>query len=150
MSIKERLAKDMKAAMKSGDKMTLSVIRMIRSEIKNEEINRGGQGYSLTDQEVIEVLARAAKQRRDSAKEYENAERMDLAEKEQRELIVIQKYMPEQLTEEELRNMVDEVIEEVGASSPKDIGKVMKVLMPKVKGRADGRLVNKIVTEVLR
>jgi hypothetical protein len=150
MNIQERLASDMKAAMKAGEKFRLGVIRMIRSELKNEEIARGGRGYDLSEKETLEVLSRAAKQRRDAIREYENGGRTDLAEKEKKELIIIQEYMPEQLTEEEIEKLVAETMEDVGATSPKDIGKVMSKIMPKVKGKADGRLVNRIVTEKLK
>ena len=150
MNIKDRLVKDMKDAMRSGDKLRLSVIRMLRAAVKDEEIKKGGIKYNLSDEETLEVLARAAKQRKDAIAQYKKAQRNDLVEKETKELNIIQEYLPKQLTEEEIKKIVKETIDEVGASSPRELGKVMKILMPKVKGLADGKLVNQIVREFLQ
>ena len=146
MSLKERLKEDMKAALKAKDKEKLSVIRMLQSLIKNAEIDKRGE---LTDEEIISLLMKYAKQRRESIELYEKGGRQDLVEKERRELQIVESYLPKQMSEEEIRELVAKVIEEVGASSPKDIGKVMQAVMPKVKGRADGSLVNRIVRELL-
>jgi uncharacterized protein len=146
MKLVERLNEEMKQAMKSKDKLKLSVIRMVKSSVKNEEIN---QGKELTDDEVLTVLTRELKQRRDSLQEFEKAGREDLAADARDEINVLIQYMPEQLDEEEIRKLVSEAIQQSGASSKKDMGKVMGALMPKVKGRADGSLVNKIVQELL-
>ncbi|WCK53470.1 GatB/YqeY domain-containing protein [Aneurinibacillus sp. Ricciae_BoGa-3] len=146
MKLVERLNEEMKQAMKSKDKLKLSVIRMVKSSVKNEEIN---QGKELTDDEVLTVLTRELKQRRDSLQEFEKAGREDLAAHARDEINVLIEYMPEQLDEEEIRKLVSEAIQQSGASSKKDMGKVMGALMPKVKGRADGSLVNKIVQELL-
>jgi len=146
MSLKERLKEDMKAALKAKDKEKLSVIRMLHSLIKNAEIDKRGE---LTDEEIISLLMKYAKQRRESIELYEKGGRQDLVEKERRELQIVESYLPKQMSEEEIRELVAKVIEEVGASSPKDIGKVMQAVMPKVKGRADGSLVNRIVRELL-
>jgi uncharacterized protein YqeY len=146
MSLKEQLKEDMKAALKAKDKEKLSVIRMLQSLIKNAEIDKRGE---LTDEEIISLLMKYAKQRRESIELYEKGGRQDLVEKERRELQIVESYLPKQMSEEEIRELVAKVIEEVGASSPKDIGKVMQAVMPKVKGRADGSTVNKIVRELL-
>ncbi|WP_027415825.1 GatB/YqeY domain-containing protein [Aneurinibacillus terranovensis] len=146
MRLVDRLTDDMKQAMKNKDKLKLSVIRMVKASIKNEEIN---QGKELSDDEVLTVLTRELKQRRDSLHEFEKAGRDDLAATAREEINVLIEYMPEQLSEEEIRRLVSDAIRQVGASSKKDLGKVMGVLMPKVKGRADGTLVNKVVQELL-
>ena len=146
MGIKERLMEDMKEALRSKDKIRLSTIRMINSLIKNAEIDKRGE---LTEEEIVQLLRKYAKQRKEAIEMYEKGGRQDLVEKEKRELEIVESYLPEELSEEEIRKLVREAIEEVGASSPKDLGKVMKVVMPKVKGRADGSLVNRIVREML-
>ncbi len=146
MGLKERLKADMKEAMKAKDKVKLSTIRMINSLIKNAEIEKRGE---LTDEEIIQLLMKYAKQRKESIEMYEKGGRQDLVEKEKAELAVVESYLPKQMSEDEIREIVKQTIEEVGASSIKDMGKVMKAVMPKVKGRADGSVVNRIVKELL-
>jgi len=146
MGLKERLLQDMKEALKAKDKVRLSTIRMINSLIKNAEIDKRGE---LTDEEIIQLLMKYAKQRREAIEMYEKGGRQDLVEKEKAELEIVESYLPKQLSEDEIRELVREAIEAVGASSPKDLGKVMQYVMPKVKGRADGSLVNKIAREEL-
>ncbi|WP_409341334.1 GatB/YqeY domain-containing protein [Paenibacillus sp. MBLB4367] len=146
MSLNERLNEDMKQAMKSQDKFRLSVIRMVRSAIKNIEID---QRKTLDDSEVLDILSREIKQRRDSLLDFEKAGRDDLATTVKAEIDVIAVYLPQQLTEEEVKEIVQQTISEVGASSKADMGKVMSALMPKVKGRADGKLVNQVVQQSL-
>ncbi|WP_199618725.1 GatB/YqeY domain-containing protein [Paenibacillus alkalitolerans] len=146
MNLSERLNEDMKQMMKSGDKFALSVIRMIRSSVKNVEID---QRRTLSDEEVLDILTREMKQRKDALQEFEKAGREDLADTAKAEIEVIQRYMPQPLTEHELQAIVQETIQEVGASSKSDMGKVMSALMPKVKGRAEGRLVNETVQRLL-
>ncbi|TCK05225.1 GatB/YqeY domain-containing protein [Phorcysia thermohydrogeniphila] len=146
MGLKERLLQDMKEAMRAKDKVKLSTIRMINSLIKNAEIDKRGE---LTDDEIVQLLMKYAKQRREAIEMYEKGGRQDLVEKEKAELAVVESYLPKQLSEEEIRELVREAIEVVGASSPKDLGKVMQYVMPKVKGRAEGSLVNKIAREEL-
>ncbi|HBI03706.1 MAG TPA: aspartyl-tRNA amidotransferase [Paenibacillaceae bacterium] len=146
MSLVERLNQDMKLAMKNKDKLKLSVIRMVKASVKNEEIN---QGSPLTDEQVLAVVTRELKQRRDSLQEFDKAGREDLAAPTREEIEILLEYMPEQMGEDDIRRIVSEAIQQVGAQSKKDLGKVMGVLMPKVKGRADGALVNKIVQELL-
>lgn len=146
MSLSERLNEDMKLAMKSQDKFKLSVIRMVRAAIKNLEID---QRKTLDDQEVLDVLNREVKQRKDSLQEFEKAGRDDLAETVKAEVEILMEYLPQQLTEEEVKAIVSQTIQEVGASSKADMGKVMGALMPKVKGRADGKIVNQAVQQLL-
>ena len=147
MSLNERLNEDMKQAMKQQDKFRLSVIRMLRSAVKNQEIERK---KTLDDSEITDILVSELKQRRDSLQEFENAGRSDLAEKVKAEIAVINEYLPQQLTEEELKAIVQQTIQETGASSRADLGKVMAAIMPKIKGRADGKLVNQMVQQFLQ
>ncbi|RAU99255.1 GatB/YqeY domain-containing protein [Paenibacillus sp. YN15] len=146
MTLNDRLNEDMKQAMRSQDKFRLSVIRMVRSSIKNIEID---QRKTLDDQDVLDVLNREIKQRRDSLQEFEKAGRQDLVDQVTKELDILTAYMPKQLSEDEVKAIVQQTIQEVGASSKADMGKVMGALMPKVKGLADGKLVNQIVSQLL-
>lgn len=148
MTLKERLNEDMKAAMKAKEegKERLSVIRLARAAIKNTEIDKR---HELSDDEVIEVLAREVKQRRDALEEFGEKAGPEYIAKLQGEITILMDYLPQQMPEEELRQVIREVVAQVGATSPKDIGKVMGQLMPKVKGRADGKLVNQLVKELL-
>lgn len=146
MSLSERLNEDMKQAMKSQDKFKLSVIRMVRSAIKNIEID---QRKTLDDNEVLEILSREIKQRKDSLQEFGKAGRDDLTENLQAEIAILMEYLPQQLTEEEVKAIVQQTIQEVGASSKADMGKLMGALMPKVKGLADGKVVNQFVQQLL-
>ncbi len=141
-----KLQTEMKNALKSKDTDRLSVVRMLISEIKKEQIDKKRE---LSDSEMLAVIQRYAKQRRDAIEQYKKANRQDLVEKEQKELNIVLEFLPKQLTEEEIIKIVDETIGEVGATSIKDMGKVMKSVMEKVKGRADGSLVSKIVKEKL-
>lgn len=148
MSLKEQLAEDMKQAMKDKEagKLRLSVIRMVRASIKNVEIDRKQE---LSEEEVVDVVAKEMKMRRDSMEEFKKANRLDLVENLEQEISVLVKYLPEQLSEDEVRALVKEAVEQTQATGHKEMGKVMAALMPKVKGRADGKLVNSIVREML-
>lgn len=148
MSLKDRLVEDMKVAMKAKEegKVRLSVIRMARAAIKNAEIDKK---IEFDDQQVVEILAREVKMRRDSIVEFEKANRPDTVKALEEEISILMEYLPQQLSEGEIRQLVQETIAEVGAQSPKDLGKVMGKVSPKTKGRADGRLVNQIVRELL-
>ncbi|KQL48966.1 GatB/YqeY domain-containing protein [Brevibacillus choshinensis] len=146
MSVMERLDQDMKQAMKDRAALKLSVIRMVKAALKNEEINKG---RLLSDDEVLTILTRELKQRRESLHEFEKAGRVDLASKAREEIDVLAAYLPAQLSEQEVRDIVREAIVATNASSKKEMGKVMGAIMPKVKGRADGNLVQKIVSEEL-
>lgn len=148
MSLKMRLTEDMKQAMKDKEvgKLRLSVIRMVRANIKNVEIDRKQE---LTDDEVLDVLAKEVKMRRDAMEEFKKANRPDLVEGLEQEVAILMNYLPEQLSEAAVRTLVENAVAETQAVSPKEMGKVMAVLMPKVKGRADGKLINSIVREML-
>jgi uncharacterized protein YqeY len=146
MTLKERLQEDLKTAMKSKDQLRLSVIRLAKAAIMNLEIARG---HELSDQEVIEVLAKESKQRNDSIPEYEKAGRADIIATLHNEIKILQEYLPAQLSEAEIRELVKSAITEVNATGKKDMGKVMAALMPQTKGRADGKLVNQIVNSLL-
>ena len=147
MSLIERLNEDMKQAMKSQDKFRLSVIRMVRSSIKNAEIERQ---KPLDDSEVIDILQREVKQRKDSLQDFEKAGRSDLAADASKEIDILQEYLPQQLSEEEIVEIVKQTMQETGAATKADMGRLMGALMPKVKGRADGKIVNRIAQQLLQ
>jgi hypothetical protein len=149
MSLQEQLVNDMKVAMKSGDSVKVSTIRMLKAAIKNKEIEKGGTSYKLSDKEILEVIATAIKQRKDSIEQFTKGHRLDLAEKEKKELEILQAYMPPQMSDEDVKAEVKKAIAETSASSQKDMGKVMKILMPRIAGRADGAVVNRIVRELI-
>ena len=148
MSPKDKLTEDMKQAMKDKEagKLRLSVIRMVRAAIKNVEIDTKAE---LAEEDVIAIVAKEVKMRRDSMEEFKKGQRDDLVAQLEQEIEVLLPYLPQQLTEAEVREIVTEAVAIAGATSSKDMGKVMAVLMPKVKGRADGKLVNNIVRELL-
>ena len=146
MNLLEQLTNDMKEAMKAKDKVTLGVVRMVKSSVSNEQIKLG---HDLTADEELAVLSREMKQRVEELESYKDADREDLAEEIQGQIDVLKRYMPEQMSEEEVVAVVKETIAEVGASSKADLGKVMGALMPKVKGKADGKLVNQTVQSLL-
>jgi uncharacterized protein YqeY len=146
VQLTERLAEDLKQAMKAKDKVRLSVIRMVRAAMKNKEIEKGSP---LTDDDVIGVIQKELKQRQDSLQAFESAGRADLIEQARAEIAILQEYLPAALSTEELRELAKRVIEETGAQGRKDMGKVMSALMPQVRGRADGRLVQQVVQSLL-
>lgn len=145
-TLKDELLEDMKEAMKEKDKDRLSVIRLARAAIKNVEIDKRKE---LNDEEVIEVMVKEVKMRRDAIPEYEKAGRADVVQKLEEEIEILYKYLPRQLTREELVVIVDEVIAQMNAVSAKDMGKVMGAIVPRTKGRADGKLVSELVKERL-
>ncbi|MDR4888993.1 GatB/YqeY domain-containing protein [Fredinandcohnia sp. QZ13] len=147
MSLLERLNNDMKTAMKNKEKDRLSVIRMVKAALQNEGIKLGTS--ELSEEAELTVLTRELKQRKDSLREFSNAGREDLVNKIQTEIEILEVYLPEQLSEEDLVEIVKETVQEVNASSKADMGKVMAAIMPKVKGKADGGLVNKLVQQQL-
>ena len=149
MSIKDLLTEDMKQAMKDKEsgKLRLSVIRMARANIKNIEID---EKRELNDDEVLSVLVKEVKMRQDSLEEFAKAGREELVEQAKQEIAILRKYLPEQLSDEELRALVEEAVAETGAAGPKDMGKVMAALMPKTRGRADGKRINTMVRELLK
>ena len=150
MSLKDQLTEDMKTAMKAKEegKQRLAVIRMVRSAIRQQEIDGNGK-QALDDEGVIAIISKEVKMRKDSLEEFKQGDRQDLVAQTEAEIAVLMPYLPQQLSEEEIRTFVKEAVEKSGASSQKDMGKVMGLLMPKVKGRADGKLVNSIVREML-
>lgn len=146
MNLKDQLNQDMKEAMKAREADRLSTIRQVRSAIKNREIELHKE---LDNEAIVAVISTLVKQRRESAQMYRDNNRPELAAKEESELVVLQQYLPAQLSEAQLRDIVAEVIAETGATSPRDMGKVMPQVMAKAKGAAEGRLVNQIVKELL-
>ena len=146
MSLLETLNADMKQAMKDKNKEALSVIRMVKSTVMNEQISLG---HDLTPEEELTVLSREVKQRQDSLSEFEKGGREDLAAGIRSELTILAKYLPAQLTEEEIVAIVAAAIEQTGATGPKDMGKVMGVVTPQVKGKADGKVVSDLVKATL-
>jgi len=145
-TLKERLAEQMKAAMKSQDKETLSYARNLHAAVRKKEID---DRVDLDDAAVLKIISSLVKQRQDSIEQFKAGGREDLVAKEQAELGFLQAFMPAQMSEAEIRQLVDSAIAEVKPSGPKDLGQVMKVLLPKVQGRADGKLVNQLVREKL-
>ena len=147
MTMKSKLADDLKQAMRDKDTLRRDVVRYLRSEVRNQEIR---DQKELDDAGVIQVLSRQAQQRRDSIEIYKEAGRHDLVDKEESELSVIAAYLPQQMTSEEITDLVRQVVADVGASGPGDMGKVMGAIMPQVRGKAEGREVNAIVQQTLR
>lgn len=150
MSLKKQIFEDLKAAMKAGETEKRDVLRMLDSMIKNVEIEKMKRETGLTDEESMEVIARAVKQRKDAVAQYEEGGRPELAEKEKKEIEILMAYMPEQMGEEAVRAVVAEVIAASGVTSKAEIGKAMGPIMGKLKGKADGNLVKKIVEESLQ
>lgn len=146
MSLKERLLEDMKNAMKQKDTVSKNAIQMARAAIL--QVEKDNQ-ITLDDDGIIEVIAKEVKKRRDVLPDYERSGRQDLVDELKTEIAVLMKYLPQQLSEEELEAVVRQAVEETGASSPRDMGRVMQAVMPKVKGRADGKIVNAIVKKIL-
>ena len=148
MPLADQLQDDLKTAMKARDAQTVGTLRMVIAEVKNLRVSAGHSG-DVSDEEVTELLSREAKRRREATDAYAEAGRDDLVAKEQAELEVIRRYLPEQLDDDAVRAIVDDAVATTGASGPSDLGTVMSAVMPKVKGRADGKQVNAIVRERL-
>ena len=146
MSLKERLLDDLKAAMRDKDKIRKDTIQMARSAMLQVEKDNK---VTLDDDGIIEVIAKEVKKRRDSMPDYEKSGRQDLVDNLKIEIDVLLQYLPQQLTEVELEVIVKDVIQDTGASSAKDIGKIMQSVLPKVKGRADGKMINQIAKKYL-
>ena len=164
MPLKEQIQQDLNGAIKNKEELKSSVLRMLSAAFLNKEkekifkISKDKPELSpedskkesmLSDEEIMDVISSEAKKRRESISGYEEGGRTEMAEKEKKELEILEKYLPEQLSEEEIKNLAKEAVDKTGASSVKDMGKVMAELMPKVKGRADGGLIGKIVKELL-
>ena len=146
MEIQNRLSEDLKTAMKAKEKIKVETIRMVRAQLKDFQIAKRDE---LTEEDEISVLTNAAKKRKEALELYEKSDRQDLIEQEKQELEIISAYLPAQLSKEEVEKVVQKVMEEVGASSPQDLGKVMGATMKDLKGKADGRMVQEIVREKL-
>jgi hypothetical protein len=146
MSLEERLVEEMKQALKSNDKLRLSTIRMIRSALKNKEIELRKK---LEDEDVVKVIQAMVRKGEESVEQFQTGGRMDLVEKEKREIEILKSFLPQPLSQEEILKIIDQSIQETQASSLKDIGKVMKSVMPKMGGKADGKLINQLVKERL-
>ncbi|MBF2027698.1 MAG: GatB/YqeY domain-containing protein [Oscillatoriales cyanobacterium C42_A2020_001] len=146
MSLKERITEDIKAAMKAQDKIRLETVRSVKKAILEKEVSLRPSGQeTLTAEQEIEVLVQLAKQRRDSIAQYEQANRADLAQQEAQELAILEEYLPKQLSDDEISQIIDEIILRVGATSAKDMGKVMGPVMQQLKGKADGKKVQEFV-----
>ncbi len=148
--LKQKIQDDLKAAMVARDEAKLSAIRMLKSALQYYEIQKGGAGYEATDEDVIDVIGREIKKRKESIELYEKGGRQELADKEKAEVEVLQAYLPEQMSEDEIKILVEEAIKQTGANSMQDMGKVMGALMPKTKGKADAGMVSNLVREKLQ
>jgi len=146
MPLLKKIEQDIIEALKAGDKLRVSVLRGLKSDIKYRQISLGSE---LKDEQALEVINSAAKRRRESIEQFRKGDRNDLADKEGLELNLISAYLPQQLGEEELRAIILDAIKESGVDSTQKIGLLMKVLMPKIKGKADGKMVNRLATEIL-
>jgi uncharacterized protein YqeY len=146
MSLEEKLVEEMKQAMKSSDKLRLSTIRMVRSALKNKEIELRKK---LEDEDVVKVIQVMVRKGEESVEQFQAGGRVDLVEKERSEIEILKSFLPQPLSQEEILKIIDQSIQETQASSPKDIGKVMKSVIPKIGGKADGKLINQLVKERL-
>lgn len=147
MSLEERIESEFKSALKKRNKISVSTLRMLKAEINNVKLDRNKK--TLNDEEIVRIVRHQIKQHRDSIEQFEKGKRQDLVEKEKKELDILLCYMPEELSEEELKKIIDEVIKELKATGKKEMGKVMKAVMEKVKGTADGKKVSQLVSERL-
>jgi uncharacterized protein YqeY len=146
MSLLQKLDEDLKTALKTSDKLKLSVLRMAKAAVKNQQIDKGRE---LRDEEILAIFSTLAKQRRESIEQFSKGGRDDLVRQESQELLILQSYMPAQLSAEELNAMILEAIKEASAETEADMGRVMKLLAPRIKGIADGKWVNNRVKELL-
>jgi hypothetical protein len=146
VELKAQLNEDLKSALRSGDKLRTSVIRLLTALIKNREVEKRGP---LTDAEAIQAVSASCKQRQEAIEQYRQGGRQDLVDKETAELAILQTYLPAALSPDELQTLVRDAIQDAQASSPREMGKVMALLMPKVTGRADGKVVSTLVREML-
>lgn len=146
--LKQKIKENIQAAMKGGDETTVSTLRMLLSAILNKEI-AGKKDKALNDEEIVEIIFSEAKKRKESIEQFRKGRREDLARKEEQELAILRKYLPEQMPEEEIKKIVEAGVEKVGAKTIKDMGKVMAEISSKVKGKAEGGFVSKIVKELL-
>ncbi len=148
-SLTDRVSADLKSAMKEHRQLELSVYRMLKAELQKFQADKG-VGYEITDDDVVSLVGRLVKQRKEAAEQFADVGARDRADAELAEVKVLRGYLPEQLSEEDVERLVRETVAEVGATSPREMGKVMKAVMPKVKGKADGKLVKGVVSRVLQ
>lgn len=148
MSLKETVQENLITAIKAKEEIKVSTLRMLKAEIMKFEVS-GGAKKEATDDDVLAIVQKSLKQRKDAAEQFRKGDRQELADKEDKEAEILAKYMPEQMGEDEVKAIVAEAISQVGASSKEDMGKVMGAVMPKVKGKADGKLVNQVVMQLL-
>ncbi|MGB2706164.1 MAG: GatB/YqeY domain-containing protein [Candidatus Omnitrophota bacterium] len=148
MSLEEKIENEFKAAMKQRDAIKVSTLRMLKADINNLKLDRNKK--KLTDEEIIKIVQRQVKQHKDSIEQFEKGKREDLVEKEKKELDILLSYGPKQISDEELKKIVSEAVREVGAADKSAMGKVMKAVMEKVKGAADGKKVSRIVSGMLK
>lgn len=147
MPLKEKLMEDLKSSMKSKDKVKKNVVTMVRAAIKQKEVD---ERIELSDDNILDIIVKQVKQKKDSIEDFKKGNRDDLVELTNKEIEILQEYLPPQLSEEELVNIVKVTIEETGAQTKKDMGKIMAKVMPQIKGRADGKQVNKIAMKYLQ
>lgn len=147
--LKQKLQDELRQSMLAREELKTSVLRLLLSAINYYEIQKGGAGYEASDEDVLAVIQKEVKQRKESIEQFQKGGRQDLVDKETKELEILQNYLPEQMSEDEIRAIVQQTIREIGAMTVADMGKVMSVLMPAVKGRADGNTVSRIVREAL-
>jgi len=146
MSLLQKLDDDLKVALKASDSLKVSVLRMSKAALKNRQIDKGGQ---LSEEDIISVISSLSNQRKESIEQFSKGGREDLAEKERQELAILQSYLPKQLTTEELDRIILDAIKESSAENIKDMGKIMRLMMPRVQGTADGKIVNQRVKDLL-
>ena len=146
---KQKLQEELKQSMLKRDQLKTSVLRMLLSAINYFEIQKGGAGYEASEEDILSVIQKEAKQRNDSIEQFQNAGRSELADKEKKELEILKTYLPEQLSDEEIKKLVDEAVSQTGAKTIQEMGKVMGFLAPKIKGKADGSVVSKLVKDLL-
>lgn len=147
MGLKEKINEDLKAAMKSGDKIRLETIRMLRAQIL--EFDKSGSGRPMTDEDDMKILLSAVKKRRESIEQYQKAGRTELAATETKEIEIIQEYLPQQMSTDDAARVIERIITDAGATSSKDFGKVMPLIMKELKGKIDGKIINEIVKQKL-
>ncbi len=147
MTLKDRISEDLKGAIKSGDKPRLSVVRLLKSEIINKEIQKGGE---LEEDEIFGLLSSMIRKRKEAIEQFKSADRQDLVDRETKELEILRGYQPAQLSETELQQFIDETIKEIGADDISALGEVMKTMMPKLRGRAEGALIRDMVAKCLK
>lgn len=148
-NLKEKISRDLKTALKNSEAFSLSTLRMLWAAISNKEIELRKKDVGLSNQEVLEVISHEAKKRGDAAAEYKKGGRTDLAKKEEEERLILSRYLPPELSEEEILRIVKEGIREVGAAGKQDFGKVMKIVMPTLRGKASGDKITKLLKEEL-